>query len=131
MNLKTYTCILFLVLGCWLSLSTPASAKQRGTAKSRPTAYIATAHSEEGTAADGTQSRPGKVAADPSVLPLGSRIRVTGGGKYSGDYTVSDTGSKVNGRHIDIYLPSDAEAKQFGKRNVKVQILQKGEGKQK
>ena len=86
----------------------------------------ATAHSVEGITAAGTWSRPGTVAADPTVLPLGSRIRVVGAGNYSGEYSVEDTGAKVNGRHIDIYMPTNAEAKQFGKQTVKVYILSTG-----
>ena len=80
--------------------------------------------------AAGTVAHEGIVAADPAVLPLGSRIRVTRAGAYNGIYTVTDTGSKVEGRHIDICLPTAAEAKQFGRKVVLVQILETGEGKQ-
>lgn len=72
----------------------------------------------------------GIVAADPAVLPLGSRIRVTGAGSYAGIYTVTDTGSKIVGRHIDLCLPTAAEAKQFGRKVVLVRILRTGLGKQ-
>jgi 3D (Asp-Asp-Asp) domain-containing protein len=89
---------------------------------------LATAHSIEGITAAGTWSRPGTVAADPSVLPLGSRIRVVGAGNYSGEYSVEDTGAKVIGRHIDIYMPTNTEANRFGKQRVKVYILSEGEG---
>lgn len=86
----------------------------------------ATAHSVEGITAAGTWSRPGTVAADPAVLPLGSRIRVVGAGRESGDYSVEDTGNKVDGRHIDIYMPTTAAAKKFGKQHVKVIVLEYG-----
>jgi 3D (Asp-Asp-Asp) domain-containing protein len=88
---------------------------------------LATAHSVEGITASGTWSRPGTVAADPAVLPLGSRIRVVGAGNYSGEYSVEDTGSKVIGRHIDIYMPTNREAKRFGKQRVRVYILSEGD----
>ena len=78
----------------------------------------------------GTVAHEGVVAADPAVLPLGSRIRVSGAGPYSGIYTVTDTGNKVNGRHIDIFMASAREAKQFGKKMVRVQLLESGSGKQ-
>ena len=64
------------------------------------------------------------VAADPSVLPLGSRILITGAEQYSGIYTVSDTGSKIRGRVIDIYMNSREAAIQFGRKFVDVRILQ-------
>jgi 3D (Asp-Asp-Asp) domain-containing protein len=63
-------------------------------------------------------------------LPLGSRIRVTGANLYNGNYTVTDTGSKVLGRHIDLCVGSAAEARRFGKKVVRVQLLRKGAGKQ-
>ncbi|MCU1275237.1 MAG: hypothetical protein JWO48_2668 [Bryobacterales bacterium] len=34
------------------------------------------------------------------------------------------------GRHIDLYVPSAAEAKAFGKKTVRVRLLEVGEGKQ-
>jgi len=80
--------------------------------------------------ASGTVPHAGIVAADPAVLPLGSRIRVTGAGAYNGTYTVTDTGSKISGRHIDLYVPSAARAKAFGKKIVRVRLLEIGKGKQ-
>jgi hypothetical protein len=67
------------------------------------------------------------VAADRRVLPLNSRIRIYGAGRYSGDYTVEDTGGKVDGHHIDVYMPSQAEAKKFGRQRVKVVVLKYGD----
>jgi 3D (Asp-Asp-Asp) domain-containing protein len=81
----------------------------------------------EGTGASGKWSHPGTVAADRTILPLNSRIRVYGAGRYSGEYTVEDTGGKVDGHHIDVYMPSNAEAKKFGRQRVKVVILKFGD----
>jgi hypothetical protein len=81
----------------------------------------------EKTGAGGKWSHPGTVAADPAVLPLNTRIRVYGAGRYSGDYTVEDTGAKVDGRHIDVYMPSAAEAKKFGRQRVRVVVLRYGD----
>jgi 3D (Asp-Asp-Asp) domain-containing protein len=69
------------------------------------------------------QTRPGIVAADPKILPLGSRIRVQDAGSYSRVYTVADTGPAVKGREIDIFIPSGDEAKRFGRRRVRVEVL--------
>jgi 3D (Asp-Asp-Asp) domain-containing protein len=104
--------------------SPPSSGMRR-----RPTIryFIATAYSVEGTGASGKWSHPGTVAADRSVLPLNSRIRIYGAGRYSGDYTVEDTGGKVDGQHIDVYMPSRAEAKKFGRQRVKVVVLKYGD----
>ena len=95
----------------------------------RPTIryFIATAYSVEGPGASGKWSHPGTVAADRKVLPLNSRIRIYGAGRYSGDYIVEDTGGKVDGHHIDVYMPSQAEAKKFGRQRVKVVVLKYGD----
>ncbi len=89
--------------------------------------YEATAYSVEGETASGKQTREGRtIAADPALIPLGSRIQVRGAGSYSGAYTVQDTGRKVGGRHIDFFISDYAEAKQFGKKLVQVRIVQRG-----
>jgi 3D (Asp-Asp-Asp) domain-containing protein len=113
-----------------LAFLTPASASQPSSeVRRRPTIryFIATAYSVEGTGASGKWSHPGTVAADRKVLPLNSRIRIYGAGRYSGDYTVEDTGGKVDGYHIDVYMPSQAEAKKFGHQRVKVVVLKYGD----
>ncbi len=87
--------------------------------------FTATAYAISGETASGKQTRRGLVAADPDVLPLGSRIRVHGAGAYSGTYEVQDTGAKIVGRIIDIYMPSATEARRFGRRSVRVEVLEK------
>ena len=47
----------------------------------------------------------GLIAADPRVLPLGSRVRLEHPG-YSGEYLVADTGGLIRGRRIDIWIPN-------------------------
>jgi rare lipoprotein A len=80
--------------------------------------------------ASGTVPHEGIVAADPAVLPLGSRIRIRDAGAYNGIYTVTDTGRKIVGRHIDLCLPTASQARQFGKKVVLVQVLSRGTGKE-
>jgi 3D (Asp-Asp-Asp) domain-containing protein len=87
--------------------------------------YTATAYSVEGETASGAMAKKGIVAADNDVLPLGTRIRISGAGRYSGEYTVGDTGRKISGREVDIYISNDAEAKRFGKKRVRVTVLSK------
>lgn len=90
--------------------------------------FRATAYTLEGRTAAGTIARRGIVAADTDVLPLGTRIRITGAGKHSGEYVVEDTGSKIRGRKIDIKMDSDTEAIAFGERTVQVEVLRYGNG---
>jgi rare lipoprotein A len=98
--------------------------------KPRVLSMKATAYSQAGQpTAAGSEVREGIVAADPAVLPLGTRIRVSGAGAYDGFYIVTDTGRLVAGRQIDIYMPSAAEARKFGEKRVRVTVLEVGEGR--
>lgn len=87
--------------------------------------YVATAYSLRGRTASGRLVAKGLIAADPSVLPLGSRVRLDAG-SYSGEYLVADTGGAVKGRHIDIWIPTSREAMRFGRRSVKLTVLSLG-----
>jgi 3D (Asp-Asp-Asp) domain-containing protein len=88
--------------------------------------FSATAYALEGITKLGTRARRGIVAADPRVIPLGSKIRVADAGSYSGVYTVEDTGAAVKGHIIDIKVASAAEAIAFGRRHVRVELLRRG-----
>jgi len=92
--------------------------------KAGPEKFMASAYSIGGKAASGSKSYKGTVSADPKVLPLGTKIRVRNAGIYSGEYTVVDTGRKVKGHLIDIYVSSVREAREFGKKQVEVEILE-------
>lgn len=85
----------------------------------------ATAYCLHGVTASGVRSNYGIVAADPQLLPLGSIVRLYAG-EYSGLYTVMDTGGKIKGRKIDVYLANSKEAIQFGRRKIAMEILRYG-----
>src|SRR6266516_1140695 len=87
--------------------------------------YMATAYCLRGRTASGKMVARGLIAADPLVLPLGSRVRLDAG-SYSGEYLVADTGGAVRGRHIDIWTASAREAMTFGRRSVKLTVLSYG-----
>jgi 3D (Asp-Asp-Asp) domain-containing protein len=90
-----------------------------------PQTYTATAYSLRGRTASGRPVSRGLIAADPSVLPLGTRVRVEAG-SFTGEYVVADTGGTVKGRRIDIWTPTAREAMQFGRRAVKLTVLSFG-----
>jgi 3D (Asp-Asp-Asp) domain-containing protein len=89
------------------------------------THYVATAYSLRGRTASGLPVSKGIIAADPRVLPLGSRVKIEAG-PYSGEYLVADTGGMVRGKRIDIWTPSSREAMRFGRRTVKLTVLSLG-----
>ncbi len=94
------------------------SSKAAGISKGT---FTATAYCLRGKTAMGHGVRRGIIAADPRVLRLGSKINVNAGG-YSGTYLVSDTGSRIKGKKLDIWMASCAEARRFGRRNVTVNV---------
>lgn len=90
--------------------------------------YVATAYSQTGITASGQWTHRHVVAADPNVLPIGTRIKIRRAGRYSGEYVVADTGAKVEGRRLDLYVPSTRECKKFGVKRVSVKVLELGAG---
>ncbi len=72
----------------------------------------------------GTQVRPGVIAVDPNLIPLGSRVYI----KFSdghGMYAVAeDTGGAIKGNRVDIAFADRNEAKKFGIQNVRVYVLE-------
>jgi 3D (Asp-Asp-Asp) domain-containing protein len=107
-------------------VSTATSGITTGTASNSqpalPATYTATAYSLGGRTASGQPVAKGLIAADPSVLPLGTRVRLDAG-TYSGEYLVADTGGAVRGKRIDIWTPNSHEANRFGRRMVKLTVL--------
>ncbi|WP_067932543.1 LysM peptidoglycan-binding domain-containing protein [Alicyclobacillus kakegawensis] len=108
---------------------TPVSYKKEITCTA--TAYTA-APEENGWGPVDYYGHPlklGTIAVDPSVIPLGSTVYITG---YSFDSLpaggmiahATDVGSSIRGNRIDIYVPtSSAHASDFGLQQVKVYIL--------
>jgi 3D (Asp-Asp-Asp) domain-containing protein len=89
--------------------------------------FTATAYCKGTTTASGVNVRTGIAAADPDLLPVGSVIQVDRlGEKHNGIYTVMDTGPKVQGRHIDIYMWSCHEALALGRRPAHITVLRLG-----
>jgi 3D (Asp-Asp-Asp) domain-containing protein len=90
-----------------------------------PSVFNATAYSLYGPTRSGEYVRRGVIAADPRVIPLGSVVQISAG-KYSGIYTVLDTGKVIKGKIVDLWMPTYREAINFGRRDVKVRILRRG-----
>lgn len=99
----------------------------------KATAYTAAA-SENGKwgAVDyfGNKLKVGTIAVDPNMIPLGTKLFVTGydfAGLPSGGMlaTASDMGGAIKGNRIDIFVPGTTQqASKFGFQDVKVYILQ-------
>jgi 3D (Asp-Asp-Asp) domain-containing protein len=109
------------------ALETPAVAATAKPAPTGPMPFTATAYSTKGNTVKGVQTQPGIVAADPRILPLGSTIHVSEAGKYSGMYVVTDVGTAIVGRRIDIYIMELADARAFGKKHILVELVTPGD----
>jgi 3D (Asp-Asp-Asp) domain-containing protein len=89
--------------------------------------FSATAYCKGETTASGVGVRTGIAASDPAILPVGSVVRLeTPNPRYSGVWTIMDTGPAVKGRTVDLYLWSCKEAIQFGRRKVRLTVLRLG-----
>ncbi|HEU5140577.1 MAG TPA: peptidoglycan-binding protein [Bacillales bacterium] len=60
------------------------------------------------------------IAVDPDVIPLGSTVWVEGYG-----YAVAgDTGGAIDGKKIDVFIPSHSDAMHWGRRTVKIKVFE-------
>lgn len=72
-----------------------------------------------GRTANGWPAGYGLVAVDPKVIPLGTVLYVEGYGMA----IAADKGRAIKGNKIDLCFHSLRDARQFGRRNVKVYLL--------
>ncbi len=116
----------FVVLAvCSLAGCAPEPARRRPRQPDTRTLTVwATAYCIDGTTKSGARTRPGVIAADPDVLPLGTVVRIEDGARR-GTYTVLDTGPAVNGREIDIFIPDCRAAKAFGRQKLRLRVLRR------
>ncbi|KIL76397.1 LysM peptidoglycan-binding and 3D domain-containing protein [Bacillus badius] len=110
----------------------PAPAQQEQPAQQAPqgktlsvtaTAYTAECSGCSGVTATGINlnaDRNAKViAVDPNVIPLGSKVYVEG----YGTAVAGDTGGAIKGNRIDLHVPTESQARDWGRRTVNITIL--------
>lgn len=83
------------------------------------TAYLPSDGEGHGITYSGIPARRGVVAVDPRVIPLGSRVFVPGYGLA----IAADTGGDIKGDRIDLCMEEAEAAWNFGRRMVKVYLL--------
>lgn len=71
-----------------------------------------------GRTALGVTVRKGVVAVDPQLIPLGTKMHVPG----YGPSVAADIGTAIKGRIIDLWFPSTAEARAWGRRTVTITV---------
>ena len=83
-----------------------------------------TAYSIDGFTASGSRTIRdpngySTIAVDPRVIPMGSKVYIEGYG-----YAIAaDTGSAIKGNIIDVFFNTEAEALNWGRRNVTIRII--------
>ncbi|MCM3531027.1 LysM peptidoglycan-binding domain-containing protein [Cytobacillus oceanisediminis] len=105
----------------------PAETANNETAQNvlnmEATAYTADCEGCSGITATGINLKENPdqkvISVDPNVIPLGTKVHVEG----YGNAVAGDTGGAIKGNKIDIFLPSQEDAINFGRKTVKVTIL--------
>jgi 3D (Asp-Asp-Asp) domain-containing protein len=73
----------------------------------------------DGITATGSKAGPGTVASDWHVLRPGTRLEIPG----YGPGIVADRGGGIRGDRLDVWMHDRAAARRWGRRKVKVQVL--------
>ena len=83
--------------------------------------FEATAYTWTGyRTATGTWPSRGTVATDPRVIPLGTELHIEG----YGPAVAADTGGAIQGQKLDLYMDTEHECWQWGRRKVEVRVLE-------
>jgi 3D (Asp-Asp-Asp) domain-containing protein len=116
-----------VVVGLLSAVLTAATVQRAGKPRVGDVLKVSvTAYCVEGETKSGIQTRRGIVAADPSVLPIGTVVRISGLERLNGRYTVQDTGRAIKGRELDIFVPDCREAERFGRQDGRARIMKRG-----
>jgi 3D (Asp-Asp-Asp) domain-containing protein len=111
----------------WLRPAVVAESVTQPAAPGVKLSFGATAYCKGLVTAAGARAQSGVAAGDPTLLPLGSIVLVDAPEtKWDGIYSILDTGPKIQGRLIDIYMWSCHEALRFGRRPIHLTVLRLG-----
>ena len=86
--------------------------------RARTLTVSASAYALPGTTATGLPVGWGVVAVDPAVIRLGTRMTIPG----YGDGVAADVGPAIQGAEIDLWFPTVAEARAWGRRTVTITL---------
>ena len=96
----------------------PAPATSPAAGGGQTLVVSSTGYSLPGHTATGMPVGWGVVAVDPAVIPLGTRLTIPG----YGEGVAADTGSAVRGADIDLWFPTLAQARAWGRRTVTITL---------
>ena len=96
----------------------PAPAAEPAPSGGRTITVTSTGYSLPGHTATGLPVGWGVVAVDPNVIPLGTKLTIPG----YGEGVAADTGSSVRGNDIDLWFPTLAQARGWGRRAITITL---------
>jgi 3D (Asp-Asp-Asp) domain-containing protein len=95
-----------------------ATAAPVASGATRTLVVDAVAYHLPGRTSSGLPGAVGVVAVDPNVIPLGTRLFVPGYGRA----VAADTGAAIRGAIIDLWMPSTAASRAWGRRTVTITV---------
>jgi 3D (Asp-Asp-Asp) domain-containing protein len=96
-----------------------ATDKFGGRSVSTSFTVKAYAYTGGGTTASGMKAAVGRIAVDPRVIPLGTRLYIEGYGLC----IAADTGGAIKGKTVDLYMNSESACNKWGVQNVTCYVL--------
>ena len=117
------------ILGSKSVVASTSDLQVKNVLEFQATAYTALPccnGSYAGMTASGRKPAYGVVAVDPRVIPLGTKLYIeTLDGSWAYGFAVAgDTGGAIKGHKIDLFMETHAECNNFGRRQVRVYILE-------
>jgi len=97
---------------------TSALASPERATRSYRLTVDAVAYHLPGKTASGLRCAKGAVAVDPKLIPLGTHMYVPGYGAA----VAADVGTAVKGRIIDLWMPTDAAARKWGRKTITITV---------
>ena len=83
---------------------------------------VATAYSENGMTSTGQKTSWGTIAVDPKVIPYGTKIYIPCFDKV---FVANDCGGAIKGNKIDIFMNTNSQCNNWGRKTIEIQILGK------
>lgn len=96
-----------------------ASTSYKATYTMEATAYAGDTITATGATPVRNPNGLSTIAVDPSIIPLGSKVYIPG----YGEAIAEDTGGAIKGHRIDLFLNSENECINWGRRNVTLHVL--------
>lgn len=96
-----------------------ASTSYKATYTMEATAYAGDTITATGVTPVRNANGLSTIAVDPSIIPLGSKVYIPG----YGEAIAEDTGGAIKGHRIDLFLNSENECINWGRRNVTLHVL--------